>query len=61
MRANYSPNLGQFPGGNLSYSLPLLVGFDLVEVDHDRRLTAPSNLRPCPLGSRHVEFSCNLE
>ena len=32
--------------GNLSYSLPLLVGFDLVEVDHGGRLSAMGGVGP---------------
>ncbi|WGT51425.1 hypothetical protein [Thioclava nitratireducens] len=32
--------------GDLSYSLPLLVGFDLVEVDHGGRLFAMGGVGP---------------
>jgi len=32
--------------GKLSYSLPLLVGFDMVEVDHGGRLSAMGGVRP---------------
>ncbi len=32
--------------GDLSYSLPLLVGFDLVEVDHGGRLSAMGGVGP---------------
>lgn len=42
---SYSPSVGLFRG-DLSYSLPLLVGFDLVEVDHSGRLSAMGGVGP---------------